>query len=117
MAEFYPKHVNGVEGSNIRITDNRNGESQSGEVYIRISNGKGWSAFTGLDPNETYEVIELMARIAGLKSYSGSSGDFVLKKPAPRKSPEELRREELNMMHTQSLMDLIVDLEKEAGKL
>lgn len=110
----------GVDGSSIKVSNNnRPGENQT---YISVERGlilgelDGGRGYTALDQHEAYELIKAVAETSGLGT-DETSGWLYLNKPAPKKTKEELRREELNNVDHHELLNTIIRLEKDAGKL
>jgi hypothetical protein len=81
---------------------------------------RGGKGYTALDQHEAYEVIKAVAITSGLL-FGESGGILGVRVPKPKKTPqqiaEEKRRAELNNMHHSDLLDLVLSLEKEGGRL
>ena len=111
----------GVGGSSIKISNNnRPGGNQT---YISVDRGPilgsldGGRGYTALDQHEAYELIKAIGGTSGLLIGVGFSGNLTITKPAPKKTPEEIRRAELNNTAHSELLNTIIRLEKNAGKL
>lgn len=115
-------HVSG--GSSVRISDNL--RPKANQTYLAVDRGKlpngqhGGSGYTALDQHEAFEVIKAIATTSGLL-YDQHGRMLYVKEPAPKKTPQEIaeenRRKELNNMQHSDLLDLVVSLEKEGGRL
>lgn len=123
MTTIEPTALN-VHGSSIRVSNNnRPGENQT---YIEVSRGRiaadlhGGKGYTALDQNEAFSLIKAVATTSGLL-FGESGGALGVRVPKPKKTPqqiaEEKRRAELNNMHHSDLLDLVLSLEKEGGRL